>query len=80
MFAAYLDESFDNGNNGNYVVAAVVGDGWKILKGERLWGNLLRKHRLKTFKASRLKRRPDILLEFASAIMIQIACPCRWPI
>lgn len=67
MYAAYLDESFDSRNDGFYAVASIVGDSWDVIKGEKLWSALLAKHSISTFKASKI-RRPEILLEFATAI------------
>lgn len=68
MLAAYLDESYDSGNDGFYVVAGVLGDSWKILESEDRWRGLLRKHRLQKFKAVNMKRRPFLVPEFAAAI------------
>jgi hypothetical protein len=69
MYAAYLDESYDGGNNGLFVVAAILGDGWRILKGEVLWKKLLDKYGMVTFKASNLKQKPDVVTEFTQAII-----------
>ena len=76
MYAAYLDESFDSRNAGVYVVAGVLGDGWDVLKGERLWADMLRNYNFKVFKASRLKSRPQVVADFARVIVDSglIAC------
>ena len=76
LFAAHLDESFDSGNAGVYVVACVVGDGWNVLKGEKFWSATLSKHGFKVFKANLLKNRPHVVAEFAQAIVDSglIAC------
>lgn len=68
MFAAYLDESYDPGNCGNYVVGGVVGDGWMMLKSTETWRALLAKHRLSKFKIANLRRRPKVIAEFAAVI------------
>ena len=68
MFGAFLDESFDTGGQGVYAVAAVFGDGWRVLKGERLWQELLAKYRIRKFKSSRFAKSPEVIAEFASAI------------
>jgi hypothetical protein len=68
MFSAYLDESFDSGNAGYYVVAAVLGDGWDILRGENLWRRLLAKHHLSAYKSSAMSKCPGVTREFAAVI------------
>lgn len=56
MLAAYMDESRDNGRGGVFAVAGFVGNGWDWLSAERDWDGLLRKHRLRSFKASNHRR------------------------
>lgn len=68
MLAAYLDESYDSGNSGYYVVGGVLGDGWSLLESGDKWRALLAKHRLSKFKIAELRRRPDVVTEFAEAI------------
>jgi hypothetical protein len=68
MYAAYLDESYDSNNAGFYVVAAVFGDGWDVLKGEKQWRKLLDKHRLAVYKSSKMSSRPAVVSEFAAVI------------
>jgi hypothetical protein len=68
LLAAYLDESFDVGNEGFYAVGAVVGGGWELLRAETLWKDLLAKHGIPVFKFNRVRRRPDVLRDFAEVI------------
>ena len=67
MLAAYLDESYDDGNSGFYVVAGVLGDGWRMLQGEDRWRRLLSKYRLQKFKIANANR-SHFLSEFAAVI------------
>lgn len=69
MLTAYLDESFDKGNEGFYAVGAVVGSGWGFLRAETLWKDLLVKHGISVFKFNRVRRRPNILRDFAEVII-----------
>ena len=68
MFTAFIDESFDDKNLGRFAVAAVFGNGWSALRGETLWRELLCKHKLRSFKASKLQGKPEVRAEFAMAI------------
>jgi hypothetical protein len=68
MLAAYLDESYDSGNTGFYVVGGVLGDGWMVLESCDKWRTLLAKHRLTKFKAAEMGRRPNVVAEFAEAV------------
>jgi hypothetical protein len=68
MFSAYLDESFDNGNEGIFAVGAVFGDGWDRLRAESLWKEALGRNRLRAFKWNRQRRKPDVLAQFTRAL------------
>ncbi len=69
MFSAFMDESFDERNSGFYAVCTVFGDGWRVLKGEVVWRQVLDKHNLRAFKASNLNNRPKIMKDFADALV-----------
>ena len=69
MLAAYLDESYDSGNRGFYVVGGVLSDGWSLLECGSKWRNLLAKHRLSKFKIAELRRQPNVVTEFTEAII-----------
>jgi hypothetical protein len=52
VIASYMDESSDNQPSGVFAVGGFLGKGVPVFELERGWEKLLRKHRLKYFKAS----------------------------